>query len=257
METIIVVGYPKSGNTWMARLVGELLQCPVRGFWGQPENPDVAIEGLDRESDYQVFKGHHLFDQIRNEIDLKHIIYVVRDVRDIVISASYYFELQPYDNWRRRLYQLPEIGKILDKYFIHIQRRKIQRMVEVVDAGNKDVPWCYWPWDVHINPYLNNPDVLMVRFEDLLSQPRIELIRVLNHLSIEPTPEDQINEAIIRQSFDNVKARFLEKGDKRRLNFLRSGKSGNWKRDLSKRQKKFLLSRFGKELRELRYINYP
>ena len=55
---IIVCGYPKSGNTWLTRLVAEIIMSPVVGFWMYPLHNEVAIEGLDRKSDYMCFKAH-------------------------------------------------------------------------------------------------------------------------------------------------------------------------------------------------------
>ena len=55
-KKVVVVGYPKSGCTWLVRLVAELIQCPVTGFWGEPDNPEIAIEGTERKSDFEFSK---------------------------------------------------------------------------------------------------------------------------------------------------------------------------------------------------------
>ena len=44
-NNIVIAGYPKSGNTWLTRLVAEVLKCPVVGFLEQPQNNEIAIEG--------------------------------------------------------------------------------------------------------------------------------------------------------------------------------------------------------------------
>lgn len=49
-QEVLVVGYPKSGNTWLTRLVAELISCPVKRFFGQPGNPEIAIEGSNHQS---------------------------------------------------------------------------------------------------------------------------------------------------------------------------------------------------------------
>jgi hypothetical protein len=55
MVDVIIVGYPKSGNTWVTRLVAELIGCPVVGFLDYDDQPEIAREGLNRRSDYQCF----------------------------------------------------------------------------------------------------------------------------------------------------------------------------------------------------------
>src|SRR6185436_11037023 len=77
---VLVVGYPKSGNTWLTRLTAELLGAPVKGFWKEPHNDDVAIEGQGRLSDIEVFKGHHSYGAMRRDFSLADVVYVVRDV---------------------------------------------------------------------------------------------------------------------------------------------------------------------------------
>ena len=67
----------------MCRLVAELVGCPVAGFHGQPGNPEIAVEGRDRESRFRVFKAHNPFAQLAGDVPFDRIVCIVRDVRDV------------------------------------------------------------------------------------------------------------------------------------------------------------------------------
>ena len=112
-EVILVVGYPKSGNTWLTRLVADLLMCPVKGFFEKPQHLDLAIEGLNRESEFIVYKAHQTFEQVDKKVKKKNIIYIVRDVRDIAISGAHYFATYPSKNFVSNIVcKIPFAGKI-------------------------------------------------------------------------------------------------------------------------------------------------
>src|SRR5262245_10669587 len=92
---VLVAGYPKSGNTWLTRLTAELLGAPVKGFWKEPDNDEIAVEGQTRVSDIEVYKGHHSYGAMRRDFSLADVVYVVRDVRDVAISGAHYFSFKP------------------------------------------------------------------------------------------------------------------------------------------------------------------
>lgn len=104
MIDIIIVGYPNSGNTWVTRLVAELVGCPVVGFLGSDHN-EIAIEGLQRKLPFQCFKSHHQLHELRDiKTNTKIIIYVVREPRDICISGSKYFDINRW-LWLRKVFK--------------------------------------------------------------------------------------------------------------------------------------------------------
>lgn len=256
---ILVVGYPKSGNTWLTRLIAELISCPVKGFFGAPKHPEMAIEGSDRRSPYVVYKGHHTYPQVCEKIPNTHLIYIVRDVRDVVISGANFFGLYPYNSIERKVARLPLLDSVYCELFINKDVR-IKRMIKVADRGtNRLVPpgrklpcaWCQVPWDEHVTQYLDR-DVCVVRYEDLLTNTEFECKRILSHIGLERGPQ-QIEQAIHNQSFTKVKEKFAHQLDRRRFDFLRTGKSGVWHEELTEKQKQFLAARFSQVLLNLGY----
>lgn len=101
MQKIHVIGYPRSGTTWAARLLGDCLQCNITGWAG---SKSLASEGEDRINvgKYLVTQGHatpkgdddltqaSFLDIVLETLDDK-IIFVVRDPRSIAVSAKHYW----------------------------------------------------------------------------------------------------------------------------------------------------------------------
>jgi sulfotransferase family protein len=247
---VLVVGYPKSGNTWLTRLTAELLGAPVKGFWKEPHNDEVAVEGQARVSDVEVFKGHHSYGAMRREFDLTDVVYIVRDVRDVAISGANFFSFKP-PSW---------FGKVT-----HGTRRLVAsarketldailkcRMILTLADGNREVsPWCANAWDEHIYAYLD-AGACVIRYEDLLGAPERECRRLLAHFGVERSAA-HIQHAIAAQSFQAAKSRFLADGDAKRAAFLREGRAGAWSSELSLAQRQFCSERFGAMLSRLGY----
>ena len=80
---ICVIGYPRSGCVWLARLLGDALDWPVVGFRGGADS--LAAEGYDRPGPKRVVQSH-----FRPAFDCE-FVHIVRDPRDVAVSAMAYW----------------------------------------------------------------------------------------------------------------------------------------------------------------------
>lgn len=108
MNDVIIVGFPKSGNTWLARLMGDALNRPIRGT---KDAKPLAAEGEERGDARGIVRQLHLaphddIDESRYPgfvaspwaINPKYhsgekIVHIIRDPRDVAIAIDAYWVL--------------------------------------------------------------------------------------------------------------------------------------------------------------------
>ena len=237
-RAIVVVGYPKSGNTWATRLVAQLLDCPVRGFLGEPENEEIAIEGSDRISEYEVFKAHHSWEMLSKSFTSIHkAIYIVRDPRDVVVSGANYFDIEKFKSFR----DVKVDGEL-------------EAMVETVCYGSS-YPWCNVSWSQHVSSYLSRSyGILVVRYEDLLNSGKEQLKRIASFLGVERS-DQEIETCLEAQSFDAVRKNAVERGDLKNQEFLREGKARQYLDSLAAEQIREIELSCSREMSRLGYLS--
>ncbi|MCS3685475.1 sulfotransferase domain-containing protein [Salinibacter ruber] len=257
-KNIVVVGYPKSGTTWLTRLTAELVQCPVEGFWGEPEHEEPAIEGQNRVSQYRCYKAHHDLSDLRSasKKSIDEILYIVRDPRDVVVSGRDYFD-PPRFHWfeeyvvRKIFRRIPGLEKLYDRVF-HSQDYRTRRMVNAVLYGQSHFDWCKIPWATHVRQYMNS-EALVVRYEDLLETPRRECERILDHLECERSDE-HIHQSILNQSIDKKKKELKEKGEEVKLSVMNKGGGERWKHEMDSRYADRVLEENKKPMKIVGYV---
>jgi hypothetical protein len=192
-DDVFLTSYPRSGNTWMRFLVGNLVHQsePVTFLNLERLLPDMYIHS-DREMRNlprpRVIKSHECFDP-----RYQRIVYIVRDPRDVAVS-NYYWELKK--------------GSFPDGF-------PMQEFVPRWIASQ------YWRrlgnWGDHVTSWLStrrhHADFVLLRYEDLKRQPAQELAKVATLLRIDPTPE-RLERAIALSSAERMRELESKQGDK-------------------------------------------
>ncbi len=217
-DDVFLIAYPKSGNTWTRFQVGNLLYPDRKvDFLTIPDlvphfdiKPSKFFRGMSRP---RIINCHEPF-----RPQFKRVIYVVRDPRDVVVSL-YHFQ-------RKR-------SVVEDNY-------PLDRFVSRFVTGEQVRPPRLGSWAENVGSWLamraNDPNLLFLRYEDMLQAPEASLAKIAAFMKIDATPA-QIAKAVERSSSQNMRS--LEKvqgaqwhqseGTRQDIPFVRSAKSGGWK----------------------------
>lgn len=193
-RVVWLASYPKSGNTWLRFL----LYCVV---YGVPERsadvvrriPDIHQRDRwtpeDEHGPYRFIKSHFELTQTHPMLEQTcRAIHIIRDPRDVILSALNYRDLtgQGAPTRTRRGYV----------------RKFIRR------GGDRH--WCkagFGTWASHADSWrsANQFPVLGIRYEDLKADLRASLEEILAFLEIDAT-EKRVRDAIEASSFSAMQA---------------------------------------------------
>jgi hypothetical protein len=181
-DDVLIVSYPKSGNTWARFLIGNLIHedDPVTFANVESKMPSIYLnEELLRDAPRPRFlKSHEYFDP-----RYKRVIYFVRDPRDVAVSY-YHFWIKV---------RLIAEDHPLDEY--------VSRFI----AGELDG---FGSWGENVGSWLGargeDPGFLLLRYEDLLEDPVGELHKISSFLSI-PATDEQLGRAVELSSADRMR----------------------------------------------------
>jgi hypothetical protein len=175
---VIVVSYPRSGNTWIRFLLANALRPEQQATFvtiGDVvpdiyDEPDAALLAVPPP---RILKSHEPFDA-----RYRRVVYLVRHPADV--AQSYYHYLTKM--------------RVLDPGYDRA------RFVAQFIAGSFDD---FGPWGDHVLGWLDgragSAEFLFLRYEDLLEQPELALSRVLSLLGA-IVPETLIKAAVARST---------------------------------------------------------
>lgn len=192
--------FPKSGGTWFCQMLSSLTEIPF------PRNKFVT--------EMPCILHSHLLPHDK----LKNPIIVLRDGRDVMVSAYHHFII-PNDHCpsHEQKKWASMLQSSLDLYDVSGNLYKfIEIFHQNYTVGGKSTTWQ--------NHVLTCQDLqlLSISYESLLSHPTQELARVKEYLDLDINSE-LIEQVIEKFSFKSMKIRNPNS------TFLRKGTSGDWK----------------------------
>lgn len=269
---IWLASYPKSGNTWMRSFLHNLLRggtMPVDinrmsdfclgesdAAWYAPRSPKPLDEVTPEElaalrpqvhrdfteafPDSVFVKTHNFLGEsfgypIHNMDVTAGAIYILRNPLDVVLSLTHHYGISIDD----------AIEMLGDK--------------ESTTGGANHVVEYLSSWSMHVQSWTQhpNPQLCVVRYEDLLAKPRKHFKQVANFLGLKP-PAERLERAIRFSSFKSLKAQeqkagFREKS-KNAQSFFREGKAEQWRELLSDDQIRRVVSDHRDQMERFGYI---
>lgn len=202
---MFVLGYPKSGTSWVCQLVADHFRLPF------PQHSILPI-GFPA-----VVHGHEI---PSNKYPLG--VYVVRDGRDVMVSCYFHMlsDLLAGGKYHRyyavfREFDLKAPAQVNLPKFI-----ESQAFVSPCRDGN---------WGKHVSAYLklDQPGLKLLKYEDLRTDPVGAFSDLVEAMTGSKADENQVRETIGRFSFERLAGR--SPNSENTNSYLRKGVVGDWR----------------------------
>ncbi|MEZ4670948.1 MAG: sulfotransferase domain-containing protein [Anaerolineae bacterium] len=228
---IFVVSYPRSGNNWFQYLIFEIIYgvnihiAPLKLL--QELSIDLNFkQSYTRYRTPCFFKSHNL-----PLPEYRRVVYLLRDGRDAMVS-----------------------------YFHHIKATNGIEDLDELDVLRNGTYLTYGKWQDHVEQWLENPyqsDMLMIKYRDLMNDPIATLNKFCAFAGVE-RDTDFIEQAVARTSFSVMQntekvAGWAPKDYPKDKHFVRRGKVGSYKDEMSPEVLKEFLLQAGDTLRKVGY----
>lgn len=221
---MFVLGYPKSGTSWVCQLLADYFRLPF------PQHSILPI-GFPA-----VVHGHEI---PTNKFPIG--VYIVRDGRDAMVSSYFHMlsDLQAGGSYSH-------YTNIFREFDLNAPARvNLPKYIE----SQSSVPFCrYGNWGKHVSSYflIDQPVLKLLRYEDLRSEPVPTFTSLIASMTGSEADENQIRESIARYSFERLAGRAPDSENSR--SYLRKGVIGDWRNHFSRQSARIFDKHFGDAL---------
>jgi len=235
LHDAFIASYPRSGSTWLRFLLFEALTGDSAEF----ESVNRAIPKVGKQRDAvhilpdtgRLIQTHEPYRR-----EYKKAVYLVRDVRDVVLSEF------------ARQKEMGVGSDQFDECLLHFLQGRVN---------------AYGSWQIHVNSWLDAlddraGDIVIVKFEDLRRKTEEVLAGILHFLGAALVP-DVIRTAIINNTVERMRAkedrsRVIHRATHEEGRFVRTGSIQGWRGRLTGAQQEIILKRAGHALTRLGYF---
>lgn len=252
MPRLYICSFPKSGTHLAIRITAHLAQQQKPKHWlGSFTKNSWSMEWLDFEKYIKPvilgqpagtwMMGHMGWDPryIEQFNKMKtSVLFIYRDLRDVAVSQAYHIENPDDEKYRHP-------GKA---EFMALPDH--QARIQAVIKGLGEWPGLFKRWDLY-SPWLECPDVLPIRFEHMVKEPRTVAQSVINYVA-----QRTLGETLPMVMQENYIAA-VEKAvdlmvEKEGVSF-RAGRVGDWHFEFSDETRALCKKLAGPRLEELGY----
>ena len=200
-DTIHVNEFPKSGGTWLARMISE---CTQYRF----------------DDNLYPWFGNSVVKHHKKKLLKPKMIQVVRDPRDVYVSLYFHCKKQfSGDGWNH------EAVKLMKKHYFDIEREEKEEINYFVNAVQSNPIMPPFSWQEF---YLNQNDKcnLMVKYEELRADPANTLKKVFSSLGLD-IDQEVIDNVVDKNNIDKILEK--RKNNAKQAHFIRRGKVSGYK----------------------------
>ncbi len=239
-QKVLVNGSPKTGTTWMLKLVNSIPGYHGLGnFHGEIEKYRTIEPG-------EVVHGHDWYTtelaQILKDKNIK-VVLMMRDPRDQLISRVFHIRRDENHIWHEQL-----------------KESSLDEAIELCIEGREGLPGTRTMVELTQSWFNSEIETIVVRYEKLIFDPEIQFRSVLEYLKMNLS-DGLISAIIKRNQFERLSTgrkiwdKSRRRGQADPSSHFRKGIVGDWKNYLNESQKNLFKEVAGDKLIELGYEN--
>ena len=228
-DDVYLDSYPRSGNTWARLLVGNYI---TGGNCTRDSVPEIVpdIHWGDRSVCDDLARPRFIKSHVPYVPEYPRVVYISRDGRDVAVSYYYYY---------MRLERIDE-DTPFSGFLREFNRGRVM----------------FGSWSEHVDSWLDSglEDLLVVRYEDLKSDAKNELLRIVRFAGL-PADEELADLAVEKSTFETWQSSEKRAGDTAgaRLH-ARSGAAGQYQDLFSPEELTEFMAIHGKPMKRLGYV---
>ncbi|XP_064632476.1 sulfotransferase 1B1-like [Lineus longissimus] len=235
-DDIVIAAYPKTGNTWMQEMLWLIMndadteyakttaindRVPFLEFFMHGFSGVSLIDDISRDKKNRIFYTHLPMDLVPRQVKEKRVkvVSMLRNPLDTMVS--YYYFCKSYKDLGHFK------GEWDDFYQLYMSEK-----VPYGHVVNHNLSW----WNAR-----DDLNILFVRYEDLLADPKKEVLRISEFCGVTLTPQ-KLETIVEATRFDVMKNNpmtnrtIYKEIDQSICAFMRKGVSGDWKNYFSDEQ---------------------
>lgn len=211
-NNIVIVGSSfKVGSSWLHNMIKDygrfqnnIAPTAFKENGGAFIINNESLNYLNNLKGHHIFKSHSIPPDSHNFNNRIKFISIYRDLRDAIVSHSYYKSNIPkkYGGWSKAYKNLPI-------------KERIEIIIKTAD-----------PFFERLKYWYETDLAFKISYEDLIANPEFELTKIIDYLKLKNNPK-RLKKIIARHSFKNRSGR--KPGSADNNSFLRKGISGDWK----------------------------